>query len=169
MTRTKSLFSEKVHDWKVANEEDRPFVITDDEPGWIWGMRENNCLTVQEERVLYSQPTFIGASYQLPSGGAFSLILCRHVCSGPIYWGVIYLEKRIIRWWYFIWKEPGIIICDDILHVNMFHYLKISYIVSTFFTKFTYNEYIGPCFLSHVVLKLLPVPPPPQATTATAT
>jgi hypothetical protein len=43
--------------------------------------------------------------------------------------------------------------CDGILHVNMFHYLKIPYFTCTFFTKFTYNEYIGPYFLSHVVLQ----------------
>jgi hypothetical protein len=45
------------------------------------------------------------------------------------------------------------IICDGILHVNMFHYSKIPYFTCTFFTKFTYNEYIGPYFLSHVVLR----------------
>jgi len=35
----------------------------------------------------------------------------------------------------------------------MFHYFKIPYFTCTFFTKFTYNEYIGPYFLSHVVLR----------------
>jgi hypothetical protein len=35
-------------------------------------------------------------------------------------------------WWY--------------LHVNMFHYFKIPYFTCTFFTKFIYNEYIGPYF-----------------------
>jgi hypothetical protein len=39
----------------------------------------------------------------------------------------------------------------------MFHYLKIPYFICTFFTKFTYNEYIGPYFLSHVVLRFSPV------------
>jgi hypothetical protein len=38
----------------------------------------------------------------------------------------------------------------------MFHYFKISYFTCNFFTKFTYNEYIGPYFLSHVVLLFLP-------------
>jgi hypothetical protein len=28
----------------------------------------------------------------------------------------------------------------------MFHYFKIPYFTYTFFTKFTYNEYIGPYF-----------------------
>jgi hypothetical protein len=35
----------------------------------------------------------------------------------------------------------------------MFHYFKIPYFTCTFFTKFTYNEYIGPYFLSHVGLR----------------
>jgi hypothetical protein len=43
-----------------------------------------------------------------------------------------------------------------ILHVNMFHYFKIPYFICNFFTKFTYNEYIGPYFLSHIVLRFLP-------------
>jgi hypothetical protein len=46
--------------------------------------------------------------------------------------------------------------CDGILHVNMFHYFKIPYFTCNFFTKFTYNEYIGPYFLSHVVLRFSP-------------
>jgi hypothetical protein len=35
---------------------------------------------------------------------------------------------------------------DGILHVNMFHYIRISYFTCTVFTKYTYNEYIGPYF-----------------------
>jgi hypothetical protein len=35
----------------------------------------------------------------------------------------------------------------------MFHDCKTSYFTCTFLTKFTYNEYIGPYFLSHVVLR----------------
>jgi hypothetical protein len=42
----------------------------------------------------------------------------------------------------------------------MFHYFKIPYFTCIFFTKFTYNEYIGPYFLSHVVLRFLPVNSP---------
>jgi hypothetical protein len=38
----------------------------------------------------------------------------------------------------------------------MFHYFKIPYFTCNFFTKFTYNEYIGPYFLSHVVLGFSP-------------
>ena len=40
--------------------------------------------------------------------------------------------------------------------VNMFHYFRIPYFTCNFFTKFTYNEYIGPYFLLHVVLRFLP-------------
>jgi hypothetical protein len=49
----------------------------------------------------------------------------------------------------------------------MFHYFKIPYFTCTFLTKFTYNEYIGPYFLSHVVLRFSPVISPrlnPNAT-----
>jgi hypothetical protein len=42
----------------------------------------------------------------------------------------------------------------------MFHYYKIPYFTCTFFTKFAYNEYIGPYFLSHVVLRFSPVNSP---------
>jgi hypothetical protein len=42
----------------------------------------------------------------------------------------------------------------------MFHYFKLSYFTCTFFTKFIYNEYIGPYFLSNVVLRFLPVTSP---------
>jgi hypothetical protein len=49
-------------------------------------------------------------------------------------------------WWYFTCK-----------HV---HYFKIPYFTCTFFPKFTYNEYIGPYFLSHVVLRFLLVNSP---------
>jgi hypothetical protein len=59
---------------------------------------------------------------------------------------VIYLAEKIIRWWYFTCKKPENVICDGILHVNMFHYFKIPYFTWTIFTKFTYNEYIGPYF-----------------------
>jgi hypothetical protein len=84
------------------------------------------------------------------------------VPSGRIYWGVIYLAERIIRWWYFTCIKPQNIICDGILHVNMFHYFKMPYFTCTFFTKFTYNEYIGPYFLSHVVLRFSPVISPSE-------
>src|ERR1700737_759908 len=52
--------------------------------------------------------------------------------------------------------------CDGILHVIIFHYFKTPYIICKFFTKFIYNEYIGPYFLSHVVLRFSPVNPPRQ-------
>jgi len=49
---------------------------------------------------------------------------------------------------------------DGILHVNMFHYFKIPYFTCTFFTKFIYNEYIGPYILSHFVSKCFASEPP---------
>jgi hypothetical protein len=92
-------------------------------------------------------------------GSSLSLIFCIHVCSRPIYWGggVIYLTYMIIRCWYFTCKKPENIICDGILHVNMFHYFKIPYFTCTIFSKFIYDGYVGPYFLSHVVLKFSPV------------
>jgi hypothetical protein len=52
------------------------------------------------------------------SGSSLPLIFCIHVRSGPIYWGVIYLAKKIIRWWYFTCKKHENIICDGNLHVK---------------------------------------------------
>jgi len=66
--------------------------------------------------------------------------------------GVIYLAKKIIRWWYFTCKKPENIICDGILHVNIFHYFKIPYYTCNVFTKFTYDEYIGPYFFYRTLL-----------------
>ena len=40
--------------------------------------------------------------------------------------------------------EKKTILCDGILHVNMFHYFKIPYNICTFFSNFIYNEYTGP-------------------------
>jgi hypothetical protein len=98
----------------------------------------------------------LGKDYKPPpwnlSGSSLPLIFCIHVRSGPIYWGVYLLAKKIIRWWCFTCKKHENIICDGILHVNMFHYFKIPYFTCNFFIEFTYNEYIGPYFLSHVVL-----------------
>jgi hypothetical protein len=50
----------------------------------------------------------------------------------------------------------------------MFHCFKIPYFTFTFFTKSTYNEYIGPYFLSHVVvLRFSPVNSPSSSLTLT--
>ena len=79
--------------------------------------------------------------------GDHSLLYFAYTCVRDLlFGGVIYLAKKIIRWWYFTCKKPANIICDGILHVNMFHYFKIPYFTCTFFAKFTYNEYIGPYF-----------------------
>jgi hypothetical protein len=83
--------------------------------------------------------------------------------------GVIYLAKKIIRYWYFTCKKHENIICDGILHVNMFHCFKIPYFTCIFFTKFTYNEYIGPYFLSHVVLRFFASELPESSTTILST
>jgi hypothetical protein len=63
--------------------------------------------------------------------------------------GGIYLAKNII--------------CDGILHVNMFHYFKISYFTCRFFTKFTYNEYVGLFFYRTLFYDFLPVISPSTA------
>ena len=99
------------------------------------------------------------------SGGALPLIFWIHICSGPIYWGwgIIYLAEKIIRWWYFTCKEPENIICDGIVHVNMFHYFQIPCIICTFFSKFIYNEYTDPTkFYRTLFLNFLPMSPPPE-------
>jgi hypothetical protein len=75
-------------------------------------------------------------------GRSFLLKFCIHVRSEPIYWGEYLRCKKIIRWWYFTCKNHENIICDDILHVNMFHYFKIPYFTCKVFTKFTYNIWI---------------------------
>ena len=89
--------------------------------------------------------------------GVHSLLYFAYTCIQDLFiGGVIYLAEKIIRWWYFTCKKPANIIGDGILHVNMFHYFQIPYFICNFFTKFTYNEYIGPYFLSHVVLRFSP-------------
>ena len=96
------------------------------------------------------------------SGGALPLVFCIHVRSGPIYWEVIYLAKTIIRWWYFTCKEPETIICDGILHVNIFHYFKIPYITCIYFLhNLLTMSILDLIFLSHVVSKKIATPPPP--------
>jgi hypothetical protein len=73
--------------------------------------------------------------------------------------GLFTLQKNYKVMVFYMWK-PENIIYNGILHVNMFHYFKIPYFTCTFFTKFTYNKYIGPYFLSHVVLRCSPVNSP---------
>jgi hypothetical protein len=107
-------------------------------------------------RVEWYVPTSMLSIDEIAPGRSLPLIFCIHVRSGPIYWGGYLPCKKIIRWWYFTCKKPEDIICDGILHVNMFHYFKIPYFTCNVFTKFTYNEYIGPYFLSHVVLRFSP-------------
>jgi hypothetical protein len=107
---------------------------------WVHGNLIVHSILVKTHRELIAQASFWTPGRSLP------LIFCIHVRLGPIYWGVIYLAKKIIRWWYFTCKKPGNIICDGILHVNMFYYFKTPYFTCNVFTKFTYNEYIGHYF-----------------------
>jgi hypothetical protein len=84
--------------------------------------------------------------YVKPSGSSLPLIFRIHVRSWLIYWGGYFIAEQILRWWYFTCKKPENIICDGILHVNMFHYFRIPCFTCTVFTKYIYNEYIGPLF-----------------------
>jgi hypothetical protein len=70
-----------------------------------------------------------------PPGRSLPLIFCIHMRSGPIYWGGYLPCKKDYRWWYFTCKKFENIICDGILHVNMFHYIKIPYFTCKFFYK----------------------------------
>lgn len=42
----------------------------------------------------------------------------------------------------------------------MFHTPRAPYTTCTYFTNFTYNQYIRPCILLHAVPTFLPIPPP---------
>jgi hypothetical protein len=66
--------------------------------------------------------------------GEFTPSYILHTCAFGTYLlgGGIYLAENIIRWWYYTCKKPENIICDVILHVNMFHYFKIPYFTCTF-------------------------------------
>jgi hypothetical protein len=92
--------------------------------------------------------------------GVHSLLCFAYTCFQDLFigGGVIYLAKKIIMWWYFTCKKPKNIICDGILHVNMFHYFKIPCFTCTFFYKI-YLQWIywTLFFLSHVVLRFSPV------------
>jgi hypothetical protein len=84
----------------------------------------------------FTQLSKLSFNIRQTSGSSLPLIFCIHVRSGPIYWGGVFtLQKKIIRWWYFTCKKPKNIICDGILNVNMFHYLKIPHFTCTFFHK----------------------------------
>ena len=75
---------------------------------------------------------------------------------GTYFFGGLLPYKKNYKVMVFTCKKPANIICDVILHVNMFHYFQIPYFTCNYFIKFTYNEYIGPYFLSHIVLQFLP-------------
>jgi hypothetical protein len=68
----------------------------------------------------------------LSLGSSLPLIFCIHVRSGPIYWeGYLPCRKD---YKVMVCKKPKNIICDSILHVNMFHYFRIPYL-HVFFYK----------------------------------
>lgn len=46
----------------------------------------------------------------------------------------------------------------------MFHTPRAPYTTCTYFTNFTYNQYIRPCILLHAVPTFLPILPPPSIT-----
>ena len=90
--------------------------------------------------------------YEIPRGCTPSYILHTRAF-GSYLLGVSYLAKRIVMWWYFTCNEPPNIVCDGILHVNMFHYFKIPYITC---------EYIEPNYLLHIVSKNFASAHPPR-------
>ena len=123
-------------------------------------VQEFTCLTCASSTWLYWSLWYVETSIynSLNPRGDHSLLYFAYTCVRDLFiGGVIYLAKKIIRWWYFTCKKHKNIICDGILHVNMFHYFKIPYFTCNFSTKFTYNEYFGPYFLSHVVLRFSPI------------
>jgi hypothetical protein len=72
------------------------------------------------------------------SQGDHSLLNFAYTCVRDLFiGGVIYLAQKIIRWWYFTCKKHENIICDGILHVNMFHYFKIPYLHVHFLQNLT--------------------------------
>ena len=91
--------------------------------------------------------------------GVHSLLYLAYTCVQDLFIGVgvIYLAKKIIRWWYFTCKNPENIICDDqyftCKHVSLF--LK-----STILHVYWIMNILDPVFLSHVVLRFLKVNSP---------
>ena len=97
-------------------------------------------LVILPRELLAEKVTFL---WMKNSRGVHSLLYFAYTCVRDLFiGGVIYLARKIIRWWYFRCKKLENIICDVILHVNMFHYFKIPYFTCTFFTKFTYVQWI---------------------------
>ena len=89
-------------------------------------------------------------------GGCTPAYILHTRAFGTYLLGVIYLAKKIIRWWYFTCKEPKKIRFDGILHVIIFHYFKTPCSICTFFCKI-YLQWI---FLSHVVSMIFAKAPP---------
>ena len=105
--------------------------------------------------IAFSPPQWMNVS-----GGAVPLKFCIQVRSRSNNWGGYFLAKNIIRWWYFTCKDPENIICDDVLHVNMFHYFKTPYITCTFFYKIYLQWIYCTLVLSHIVSRIFCQCPP---------
>jgi hypothetical protein len=79
-------------------------------------------------------------------GRSLPLIFCIHVRSGPIYWGGYLPCKKYYKVMVFTCKNPENIICDGILHVNMFHYFKIPYFTCNFLQNLPTMNILDPIF-----------------------
>ena len=94
------------------------------------------------------------------SGGALPLMFLHTRPFGTyLFEGVIYLAGKNIRWWYFTCKEPEKIRCDGILHVIVFQYFKIPYIICTFFAKLPIMNILDPNFIAHCFYDFRQCPP----------
>jgi hypothetical protein len=69
---------------------------------------------------------------KVPSGSSLPLIFCIHVCSGPIYLGVIYLAEKIIRWWYFTCKHVSLFL-NPLFYMYIFYKIYLQWIYWTLF------------------------------------
>jgi hypothetical protein len=92
------------------------------------------------------------------SRGDHSLLCFAYTCVRDlIIGGVIYLAKNIIRWWYSTCKKHENIICDGILHVNMFHYLKIPILHVHFLQNLPTINILDPIFYRTLFYDFVPV------------
>jgi hypothetical protein len=90
--------------------------------------------------------------------GDHSLLYFAYTCVHDLFIeGIIYLAKKIIRWWYFTCKKPENIICDGILHVNMFHCFKIPYFTCNFLQNLPTMNILDPIFYRTLFYDFCPV------------
>jgi hypothetical protein len=92
------------------------------------------------------------------SRGDHSLLYFAYTCVRDLFiGGVVYLAKKIIRWWHFTCKKPENIICDGILHVNMFHYFKIPYFTCKILQNLPTMNILDPIFYRTLFYDFRPV------------